>query len=402
LGETCAEAEWTWRCNLGSPIASPGRETLPAGVSTVIAEELGFDGRDNSPRCFVPRSDRDGRVRIWNLMSQPKRPLRPAAATVEANCAASIVLRQYLSDLRPAVADELSVRIEHEGRHAFFPLGTNRRKAAMRKGEAIRRVIAAAGWSGSTGRFIREFTLAVFWLPNPLTCTYATLFTALARPNLLRKPRNRRARLILYEPERAIRWGLMAWLNLLPDFECVAAHDSVPMFLKDVKRTRPDLVLFNDPPCAPASEPLQERLVRECPEQVGFPYGIYRDSEHAWYSVTGVDGGYYYRRRPPAQLLEPISGLWPSAKPGREWVESRIRHHLRTLFSPRVASPEAIPGLTNRERDVLLGLRQGHTDKTLATTLGISSWTVHSHMKSLFDKLGVHTRAEAVARFFEK
>jgi DNA-binding CsgD family transcriptional regulator len=67
-----------------------------------------------------------------------------------------------------------------------------------------------------------------------------------------------------------------------------------------------------------------------------------------------------------------------------------------------MAAMDAFPGLTSRERDMLMGLRRGHTDKTLASMLGISSWTVHTHMKSLFDKLDVHTRAEAVTKFFEK
>ena len=319
-----------------------------------------------------------------------------------ADCSATIVRRKYFTHLRPAIADELSVRIEFEGPHAFFPLGTNQRAVAARKGEVIRRAVATTGWRGATRRFVREFTLAVFWFPNPLTCTYATLFSGLSSPSLNHKPAARRARLVLYEPDAPVRWGLLEWLNLLPEYECVAAHDSAGAFLKDVKRVRPDLVLFNDPPCAPASEHIKERLAKECPEQVGFPFGVYRDSEHAWYSVTGVDGGYYYRRRPPAQLLEPIANLWQTGKPNRDLVESQIRHHVQTLFGLRAAPEEAFPGLTNREKDVLMGLRQGHTDKTLATTLGISSWTVHTHMKSLFDKLGVHTRAEAVARFFEK
>lgn len=337
-------------------------------------------------------------------MRKPKRAssLKLTLASPDVECVASVVQRKYLADLRPAVTDELSARIEYGRHYAFFPLGTRQRKAAESKAETIRHAIAVSGWKEATSQFIREFTLAIFWLPNPLTCTYATLFTALAQPSLIRKPGGQSARLIFYEPEASVRWGMLEWLNLLPDFECVGAHDSVNDFLKDVKRARPELVLFHDPPCATGSDLLKERLAKECPEQVGFPFGIYRDSEHAWYSVTGVDGGYYYRRRPPAQLFEPISGLWPDGKPERELVESRIRHHMRTLFGLRAASEEVFPGLTNRERDVLMGLRQGHTDKSLAALLGISSWTVHTHMKSLFDKLGVHTRAEAVAKFFQK
>ncbi len=326
---------------------------------------------------------------------------KPALTATGVECVATVVRRKYLTELRPKVAGEWSARIEHGWRYAFFPLGTNQQKAAMTKAETIRRVVAESGWKEATTRFIREFTLAVFWLPNPLTCTYATLLTALVQPALIRKPSEQSARLMFYEPEVSIRWGMLEWLNLMPDVECVGAHASVAAFLKDVKRVRPDLVLFRDPPCATGGDLLQERLARECPEQVGFPFGVYRDSEHAWNSVTGVDGGYYYRRRSPTQLLEPIAGLWPAGKPGRELVESQIRHHMRTLFGLRTAPETIFPRLTNREREVLMGLRQGHTDKSLAALLGISSWTVHTHMKSLFDKLGVHTRAEAVAKFFQ-
>ncbi len=319
-----------------------------------------------------------------------------------AGCSATIVRRKYLTHLRRDVADELSVRIEYEGQHAYFPLATNLREVADQQGAAVRRVVAHSGWPGAAAQFVREFTLAIFWLPNPLTCTYATLFTELTSPSAVRKPVASRVRVALFEPDEQVRWGLVHWLNQLPDHECVAAHGTAASFFRDIARKKPDLVLFNDPPCTPASEHIQERLAMELPEQVGFPFGIYYDSEHAWDGVTGVDGGYYFRRRPPLQVLDPISGLWQMHKPSPDSVESQVRHHIQTLFGLRAAPPDAFPGLTRRERDVLMGLRRGHTDKTLATMLGISSWTVHSHVKSLFDKLGVHTRAEAVAKFFEK
>lgn len=314
----------------------------------------------------------------------------------------SILRRRYVADLRPDITDELFARIEHEGQTAFFPLATNRREVASRKGEAVRRVVAQSGWRVAGAKFIREFTLAIFWLPNPLTCTYATLFTELESRPAPQRPQTPRVRVALFEPDEQVRWGLVHWLNQLPGYECAVATDSAAAFLKTVARARPELALFNDPPCAPASEHIQDKLAKELPGQVGFPYGIYTDSDHAWHCVTGVDGGYYYRRRQSTQLLDPISGLWQTQTPSRDAVETQLRHHVQTLFGLRAAPEEAFPGLTNRERDVLLGLRRGHTDKTLATMLGISSWTVHTHMKSLFDKLGVHTRAEAVAKFFEK
>jgi ATP/maltotriose-dependent transcriptional regulator MalT len=54
-------------------------------------------------------------------------------------------------------------------------------------------------------------------------------------------------------------------------------------------------------------------------------------------------------------------------------------------------------GLTNREREVLTLLADGLGNKQIAARLGISTNTVKTHLELLFEKLGVSTRAQAVA-----
>lgn len=55
------------------------------------------------------------------------------------------------------------------------------------------------------------------------------------------------------------------------------------------------------------------------------------------------------------------------------------------------------PSLTNREREILALLADGLGNKQIATRLGISPNTVKTHLELLFDKIGVRSRAEAVA-----
>ncbi len=57
-------------------------------------------------------------------------------------------------------------------------------------------------------------------------------------------------------------------------------------------------------------------------------------------------------------------------------------------------------GLTPREREVVMGVARGRSSKELSTDLGISEWTVQDHLKSIFDKAGLHTRGELVAALF--
>ena len=57
--------------------------------------------------------------------------------------------------------------------------------------------------------------------------------------------------------------------------------------------------------------------------------------------------------------------------------------------------------LTMREEEILACLFQGMPDKEIASTLGIGTATVHTHMHRLFEKLGVHSRQEIVAKYLE-
>ena len=58
-------------------------------------------------------------------------------------------------------------------------------------------------------------------------------------------------------------------------------------------------------------------------------------------------------------------------------------------------------GLTTREREVLQLLGSGMRAYEIATELGISPKTVSNHIQSIFRKLDVHSRAQAVARAYE-
>jgi len=71
----------------------------------------------------------------------------------------------------------------------------------------------------------------------------------------------------------------------------------------------------------------------------------------------------------------------------------------------RVAMPEAsrsnIQDLTEREKEVLTLLAQGHSTAKIAKLLSISSATVRNHIQNILHKLDVHSRVEAVAYAFE-
>jgi DNA-binding CsgD family transcriptional regulator len=85
------------------------------------------------------------------------------------------------------------------------------------------------------------------------------------------------------------------------------------------------------------------------------------------------------------------------------FVLELLSPHLRRLYwraSVRRSAFGAADGLTGREREVLLLVARGRTNREIAALLWLSPATVRTHLEHVFEKLGVNTRAAAVARVF--
>jgi ATP/maltotriose-dependent transcriptional regulator MalT len=101
------------------------------------------------------------------------------------------------------------------------------------------------------------------------------------------------------------------------------------------------------------------------------------------------------------QVLERVRN-WPTDRELMPYISSLLNRHrvLPARPLPRsqsVPAPKLIHGLSPRERDILALVGRGLTNKRIANTLTITPETVKSHVKRIFSKLDVRTRAEAVS-----
>ena len=79
--------------------------------------------------------------------------------------------------------------------------------------------------------------------------------------------------------------------------------------------------------------------------------------------------------------------------------ERFVRHQLAQL--PPIISNGARKPLTAREKDVLLGLMRGENESEMASRLGITLSTVHTHLQRLYSRLDVHSAQQVILRAFE-
>jgi DNA-binding CsgD family transcriptional regulator len=81
-------------------------------------------------------------------------------------------------------------------------------------------------------------------------------------------------------------------------------------------------------------------------------------------------------------------------------VLNALRPHLEAVRRRWDQRQAGVAGLTGRERQLVLLLRDGLSNQEIADRLSISAGTVRTHLENIFEKLGVHTRTAAVARAF--
>jgi len=312
---------------------------------------------------------------------------------------------------RPRSFRELSIRIEHEGSGFFFPLDTADADEAAARALQIYRRVLAEGWHNVFRRYPREFTLALFWAENPMVFTYTTLYTATEAPAHFKAPRSSPLRrgpkvsVAIVEAENGCRWALAKWIRSLPEYACRAVFSTGTEALLALRRRPVNLVIFNRLLPDVAAGEFLKTLQTSSRYVPAIGYRIYDTSDEMFFSQPGVSEGYYFRRRPPDRLLEPIGGAWRYGRPSTpaEWL-TRIHAYVQNLFRfPRTR--EGVNGsttLTLREHDILGCLRKGGPDKDIARDLNISGWTVHTHLKKIYEKLGVRSRTEAVVKYLQK
>ena len=304
---------------------------------------------------------------------------------------------------------EFSVCVEHGKAGYFFPLGTEAEEEAALRARDIYRRVLAEGWAGVLREYPREITLAIFWGENPMVFTYTTLYTVPDHPAIPNPPlpppcpQRPTVALAIVEREGSSRRALAEWVRGLPGFVCRGLFSTGAEALQALRRSSVDLVLVNRQLDGLPADEFVRTLRHGCPHVSALGYRVYDSSDELFVSQPRVSGGYFFRRRPPQDLLEPIRDVWNHGPPAPAEWDARIYAYFQRLLLSQAGSGDspAQSLLTIREQEILGCLSRGVPDKEIACALQISAWTVHTHLKRIYEKLGVHSRAEAIVKFLQ-
>ncbi|MEO8425810.1 MAG: response regulator transcription factor [Verrucomicrobiota bacterium] len=321
---------------------------------------------------------------------------------------ARLLRRQHCGHDRVKTAHEFSIRIEYAGRSHYFPLPAADEESAAAKAAEIYRSIETEGWEVAGRRFARELTFGFHWAANPLAWTYTTLHTQAGNlPEPTRAGERKsgsKTNIAMVEGDLGIRNALARCLREQSTDVCVTFLATADEALRELSRQPASLALVNHSLPDMSGNQFLERLIKLAPRLPGIIYSVYEDSDQLFKSTPGGASGYLLKRTSPRQVLEPIADLLSRGILSSQQISQQVSRYFRNITTCLQAGDEVreMGKLTPREKEILDYLTKGYLDKEIARVLGISVWTVHGHLKNIFEKFQVHTRTEAVVKYLQK
>lgn len=200
-------------------------------------------------------------------------------------------------------------------------------------------------------------------------------------------------RIFLVDDHAVLRQAVSAMLGRERDFTVVGEAGTGAEALAKVKAARPDVIMLDlKMPEAGGLDVLRE--IREvCPKAQVIVFTMYESPAYVNAAIRGGASGYVLKSVGRDELVEAIRAVHG----GGRFLHAEIARPLLKRAALEAKLRPGRGGLTVRDIQVLELLSDGKSNKEVAVAFNISEETVKSHLKRLFEKLGVTDRTEAVA-----
>lgn len=209
-------------------------------------------------------------------------------------------------------------------------------------------------------------------------------------------------RVAIFEDNWLFREAMQAILNGTLGYTCCGAFSDGSRLSENITRCRPDVVLMDiEMPGINGIE--ATRAIRsQFPDIRVLIQTVFIDSDKIFQAMCAGASGYILKNDPPNKYLEAISEVYNGGAP----MSTLVAKHVLSFFSNKnvilVAPTNEDFNLTNREKELLGLMIEGHNYKMIAEKTFISYDTVRTHVRNIYQKLHVASRNEAVMKAIQQ
>lgn len=209
------------------------------------------------------------------------------------------------------------------------------------------------------------------------------------------RPQDASLRIVVADDHPVVRAGLTALLSSLPDIEIVGTATNGREAVREVVTTRPDVALLDLKMPELDGIAATREIARVAPEVGILVLTMYDDDDSVFSAMRAGARGYLVKGVEQDDIVRAIRSVAAGEAIFGPGVAQRV---LGFLTTPPAKDPAAFPELTPREHDVLDLLAAGLSNPRIAERMGLAPKTVANNVSSIFAKLQVADRAQAIVR----
>lgn len=206
----------------------------------------------------------------------------------------------------------------------------------------------------------------------------------------------------LIEDHPDFRGALQKYLQAQADFICKIAVPSVEEYLATVDAQYPPEVILMDLGLPGVSGIGGIKLIKaRCPEVDIMALTVFNDAHKIFEALCAGATGYLLKDTPLDKIKESIVTLHAGGAPMSPPIARKVIEYFRLAPRlPKKLAPTAPPKspLTNREKEVVMGLVENLSYKMIADRMHISLETVREYIKRIYSKLHVNSKIEVVSK----
>ncbi len=200
-------------------------------------------------------------------------------------------------------------------------------------------------------------------------------------------------RLVIYDDNKARRESLQALLSLTDNMEWAGSFADCSTVVEDIELLRPDVVLMDiEMPNVDGIIGVKE-IKKHFPDVKIIMQTVFENTEKIFAALQAGAEGYILKNAPVEAITQSIEEVYH----GGAYMTPSVALRVMRFFNQPAAGVSEEYNLTKKEKEVLTLLADGNSYKMVADKMGISYYTVNTHVKHIYDKLQVHSIGEAVS-----
>jgi len=205
---------------------------------------------------------------------------------------------------------------------------------------------------------------------------------------------------LIADDQTLFREGIKDLLEDEKGITVVGEASTGPEAVALAKKIKPDVILM-DIKLPQMDGVSATRIIRkECPSTNVLILSSYEDEAHVTEAIQAGANGYLSKMLPASELVHALKTFTAEGVMIPQPIMGKLIQGLRQMGTPGYDS--APDSLTATEIKVMALLGKGQSNKEIAAALNCSVKTVKNHLNSIFQKLGVNNRTEAVVKAIEK